>query len=210
MKLSIIAKLMLVLFFILPLDPVQHDASGLYPFNESPEAYAERYLTFKNWMRASNNKREMLVDGYLRLLENDSLPQIAAGNQSRAREILAKTAPENFVPYINRTYTISKKELRASGGGIEVIIFQYVRNRLKIEKNHGEMLEIAKMVSNAKKTGIIQVAAKQKKEDKSDHAIEHHNISDVPDHYFSFKGWQSRTHGEKIILVIGYMAFLKT
>lgn len=207
MKLILGAKLILILLFVLPLDAVHYDASALYPVEAGPKAYAEHYLTFTNWMRSSNDQRKMLISGYLRLLETDGLSQIPAACQARAGEILGNTSSDELVPYINKTYTYSKKALRASGGGVETIIFQYVRNRLKAEKNHRNLLEIAKIVSTVKNAGS-EAAAVHIKDDIPEYAVKHNNIFETPKKRFLYDGWQSRTHDEKINLVTGYAAFL--
>jgi hypothetical protein len=208
MKLIFAARLILILFFILPFDAVQHHASTLYSDETGPQAYAERHLGFKNWMGSSSTKREMLVDGYLRLVKNAGPAQIAAGDQQRAREIIANATAENLIPYINKTYTHSKKALRATGGGIEVIIHQYVQKRLETEKNYRDLLEIAKIVSKVKDADSDKDSGPESN-NRAAGVAAHQKISDTAKQHFSFEGWQRQTHDEKIILVSGYVAFLK-
>lgn len=208
MKLIFAARLILILCFILPLDAVQHHASTLYSDETGPQAYAERHLGFKNWMGASSTKREMLVDGYLRLLKNAGPAQIAAGDQQRAREIITNATAENLIPYINKTYAHSKKALRATGGGVEVIIHRYVQKKLETEKNYRELLEIAKIVSQVKDAGSDKDSGPDS-ENMAAGAIAHQKISNTPKQHFRFEGWHRKTHDEKIILVSGYVAFLK-
>jgi hypothetical protein len=208
MKRICAARLILVLCFILSLDAVQHHASTLYSDETGPQAYAKRHLGFKNWMGASSIKREMLVDGYLRLLKNAGPAQIAAGDQQRAREIITNATAEKLIPYINKTYTHSKKTLRATGGGVEVIIHRYVQKQLETQKNYRDLLEIAKNVSQVKDAGGEKDSG-QKSDNLAAGAIAHQKISDTARQHFRFEGWQRQTYDEKIILVSGYVAFLK-
>jgi hypothetical protein len=211
-------KTMILLFFIgliliasfdIPLDEFQFDASALYTVEASPKAYAERYLTFKNWMKSSNDQRKMLISGYLRLLELETgnLPQISEADQSWAREILGDTSHEELVPYINQHHGVSKKALRASGGGVETIVFQYVKNRLEIKKNYLDLLKVARHVIKVK-NGDSSVAAGSSKYDVPEDPIKRNNISEGPKYRFSYDGWQCQTQNEKINLITGYVAFI--
>ena len=207
MKLIFVARLIMIFFIIFPVGAIEYDESALHPVETGPKAFAERRLSFKNWMHSSNAQRKKLVGEYMRLLETGTPAQIAAEDQKRAREILANTTAEDLVPYINRTYTFSKKALRATGGGVEVIIHQYLQNRLETEKNHRELLEIAKMVSevkNAKSDGN----SGRKNNDSAGNLCGLQKISETPKH-FSFEGWQGRAQNEKVNLVTGYVAFLE-
>jgi len=201
--------LILIVSFDLPLDEIQFDASALNTVEASSKAHAERYLTFKNWMKSSNDQRKILISGYLRLLELETgnLPQISEADQSWAREILGDTSHEELVPYINQNYRFSKKALRASGGGVETIVFQYVKNRLEIEKNYLDLMEVAKHVSKVK-NGDSSVAAGSSKYDVSEDPIKRNNISEGPKYRFSYDGWQCQTQNEKINLITGYVAFI--
>jgi len=123
MKMILGARLILIIFFILPLNAVQDDVSALYRVTPSPKAY-------------------------------------------------------------------------------------YVRNRLERENNHLELLEIAKIVGRVKNAGREE-AVGHKNNGIPEYAERHHNLSELSKHHFSYAGWQGRTRGEKINLVIGYTAFIK-
>jgi hypothetical protein len=209
MKLIVGAKLILVLLLIFSLDSVQYDAPALSTVEANPKVYAERYLTFKKWMRSSNDQRKILISGYLRLLELEtgSLPQIPVADQTWAREIFGDTSHEELVPYINQNYTVSKKALRASGGGVETIVLQYVKNRLEIEKNYLDLLEVAKHVSKVK-NAETKKASVRTKYDLSEYLPMYNNVFASPQYWFWYDGWKRQNQNEKNALVTGYMASL--
>jgi hypothetical protein len=207
MKLIFVARLIMIIFFIFMVGAAKYDASVLYPLKTDPKAYAEREPSLKSWMRLSGAQRKKLVGGYLRLTETSGLPEIPAAERARVEEILADVTPENLVAYINETCMFSKKALPATDSGIEAIIRQYVQNRLEMEKNHRELLEIAKMVSEVKDEGSDRNSG-YKSNDTAEDSRGPQKISDTPKH-FSFEGWQSLTRDEKLNLVTGYTAFLE-
>jgi hypothetical protein len=121
MKLIVRARFILILLLILSLDAVQYDEAAVSAVCTNPKTYAQRYLTFKNWKRSSNDQRKILISQYLPLLETDSLAKITKTNQTWAKEIIADISLEDLLSYINQTCTFSKKTLEESGSGVETI-----------------------------------------------------------------------------------------
>lgn len=207
MKLILGIKLILILFLILSLNAVQNETSALNPVDESAAAYAERNLTFKNWMRSSNDQRITLISGYLRLLKVNDVPHIPVADQTWAGEILAETSLKELVPYINKTCTFSKKELSASGSGVETIVFKFVRNRMELDKSYRDLLEVARHVSNVKN-------AETKKESVlskyylPEYQYKCKTVFYSPHCWFWYEWWESQNQSEKKALVTGYMAYL--
>jgi hypothetical protein len=207
MKMIIGARFILVLLLILSIDAVQYDAPAVSDVGANPEAYAKRYLTFKNWMRSSNDQRKKLISGYLRLLETDRLAQITMTNQSWAKEIIADISLEDLLSYVNETCTFSKTGPTVSEEGVETIIFKFVKNRLEVDKNYHDLLEVAEHLNYVKNLGT-EKATSYSKYDLPEYLDRHNNVFETPYVWFWYGWWQKQNQNEKKALVSGYMFFL--
>ena len=207
MKLIAGIKLILVLLIILSLNAVQNETPVVYSYDTTPKAYAEGCLTFKNWMRASNDQQKILISQYLPLLETDSLAKITMTNQTWAKEIIADISLEDLLSYINKSLMYSKQEPSASEGRIEAIVFKFVRNRLEKDKNYHDLLKVASRV-NDEKNQETRRAAGHSKYDLPEFRGRYNNVFVSPYVWFSYDWWKCQNENEKKALVSGYMVSL--
>jgi hypothetical protein len=205
MKLIVRARFILILLLILSLDAVQYDEAAVSAVCTNPKTYAQRYLTFKNWKRSSNDQRKILISQYLPLLETDSLAKITKTNQTWAKEIIADISLEDLLSYINQTSTVSEKTLEVSGSGVETIVFKFVKNRLETDKNYHDMLEVARRVSDAKNQ---KKASGYSKYDLPEYLDRYNNVFETPYVWFWYDWWECQNQNEKKALVSGYMVSL--
>lgn len=207
MKLIVKARFILILLFVLSLAAVQYGATAVYDVGANPETYAERYLTFKNWMRSSDDQRKILISRYLPLLETDSLAEITRTNQTWAKEIIADISLEDLLSYVNQTLSFSKKIPEASGSGVETIIFKFVKNRLLKDKNYHDLLEVAEHLDYVKNLETKKATA-YSKYDLPEYPARHNNVFETPYVWFWYEWWECQNQNEKKALVSGYMVSL--
>ena len=204
MKLIVGIKLILVVLIILSLNVVPNETPVVYSYDTTPKAYAERCLTFKNWMRASKDQQKILISQYLPLLETDSLAKITMTNKTWAREIIVDISLEDLLSYINKSLMSSKQEPSASDGRIEAIVFKFVRNRLEKDKNYHDLLKVAIRVSDEKNQETRR-SATNSKYDLPEDLDRYNNVFFTPYAWFWYKWWNRQDQNEKKALVTGYM-----